>query len=689
MSSNFENFRPRLRSGRVIPQGSRIIFETDDPYNQIVLPMALADVILLCSGQFSVREIVEKLYRKQGAVPFRSILQAMHLLHQGGFFENGNELTINTHLHSWVESKHARWSLSWRFGQRIVADRKSPIAYYALTLAVLVGAILGLQMFPPAPLTLIEGWLEGKDFFHGLLKFLICSSLVQSARYLLRGIQLLLLTGKAYNVSLRLSPWGLHLHVGDETNDLFENRLYTAMFHLSQIFMGWFFILCISPILTTESLETMLILNAILTFWELNPFMNSEGLKLLQALMIQRDGSIASWHFESSLLIKSLNENSYAREKDFSSICSAWGSIWLVIMFSVLHESAIVFGPSVLNQLTHPSWSAAAPAMALIAWMMTLYYVVQSFIEIIFVSAIKPLWLRLWGRMGSALKRQETQYSKAELVEAVQNLPLFSHFQEANLLRILEQSSVVHFPEDAFVLMQGDPSRDLFVLLEGEVEISRNLSGKSEWVTELSAVSIFGEASLIDDSAPRQAQVRTKVKCTVLKVPVAFVRQVAEESHVIRHVEDFRNAILVNQFFASSPVFRSLSAPSVEFLCSRGSLEYFDQNQVVFNQGDSGDAVFMILRGSVEIEVHGTSIKRLLQGNFFGEIALLANLPRTATVICCEPCVFFKISTDSFWEVLVQHIDLGVFLETVSENRLMEDLKVVQPALKRTGTDSN
>jgi CRP-like cAMP-binding protein len=125
----------------------------------------------------------------------------------------------------------------------------------------------------------------------------------------------------------------------------------------------------------------------------------------------------------------------------------------------------------------------------------------------------------------------------------------------------------------------------------------------------------------------------------------------------------------------------------VEFLQSRGSLEYFDANQVVFNQGDHGDSVYMILRGSVEVEVHGTSVKRLMQGNFFGEIALLANLPRTATVITNEPCVFFKISTDSFWEILLQHIDLGVFLETVSESRLNEDLKILAP-LKRTGTDS-
>ena len=103
-------------------------------------------------------------------------------------------------------------------------------------------------------------------------------------------------------------------------------------------------------------------------------------------------------------------------------------------------------------------------------------------------------------------------------------------------------------------------------------------------------------------------------------------------------------------------------------------------------QGDNGDCLYLILRGSVDVQVHGIEIKRLFQGSFFGEIALIANIPRTATIISTEPSVFFKISSDAFWEVLVRHMDLGVFLETVSESRLREDLEMA--ALKPTGSDS-
>jgi CRP-like cAMP-binding protein len=210
--------------------------------------------------------------------------------------------------------------------------------------------------------------------------------------------------------------------------------------------------------------------------------------------------------------------------------------------------------------------------------------------------------------------------------------------------------------------------------------------GDVAWVTQLAPVSVFGEAALVDDT-PRAAQVVTRTAATVLRVPVSVLRQAALEAQSVRQLEVFRNAILVNQFFTSSPVFRSLSPSSIDFLCSRGALEYFDQNQKVFEQGDAGDSLYLILRGSVQVEIHGTAIKHLNQGSFFGEIALIADIPRTATIVTLEPCAFFKISADSFWEVLVQHMDLGVFIESISEARLREDLALTAPPAA-TGTDS-
>jgi len=84
-----------------------------------------------------------------------------------------------------------------------------------------------------------------------------------------------------------------------------------------------------------------------------------------------------------------------------------------------------------------------------------------------------------------------------------------------------------------------------------------------------------------------------------------------------------------------------------------------------------------VIRGSVKAQVNEQNTKSIAQGGFFGEISLLANIPRTATVVADEPSVLFKISIDAFWEVLVQHIEMALFIESLGEQRLMEDMQLM------------
>jgi len=686
MNSSFENFCPKLKTGRVIPKGAQIIFETDSPYNQIIMPMALADLVILCNGQFSIRQIIEKFYQKRGTVPFKSILKTLHALHQNGFFENGHELSMNAYLRSWTEPRNARpWSLSWRFGQRIIADQHAPTVFYVLTLILLAGSLFGMQEFPAHPIELIQEMFTRQSPDLVLFQLLICGSILQSVRHLIRGVQLLLLTGKAYNVALRLSPWGLHLYVGDEANDLFENRLYTSMFHLSQIILGWSFLFVCTPFLDASMIQTLTIVNLMVSIWEMNPFVQSEGLRLIRSLTVHSDREVVSWHYDSDSIFKSLGNGYTRQDQDFARICATWGSAWLLMALVILSQTAATFAVPLLGAIVAGNYFSLFAIAGLWAWFYGLYAVSQAFVETIVLSVVRPWWWRFEARLKDYFSR-DVNVGPKEVVTRIQDLPLFSHFSYGQLLSILSKTEVTEVPQKTRILQAGEMSREFYVLLEGEIEIVHNPGQTDEWSTYMQATSIFGEAALLDES-PRAIQVTTTRKSLILELPVQNVRATAQESNAIRQLEDFRNAILVNQFFASSPVFRSLSQESIDFLCSRGALEYADQDHVVFRQGDMGESIYLVLRGSVSVEVNGNVVTQPKQGSFFGEISLIANIPRTSTVRCNEPSVFFRISSDAFWEVLVQNLDLGVFIETVSENRLREDLKIAMAELPPTGSD--
>lgn len=688
MKTAVENFKPKLRSGRVIPKGSHIIFETEKPYNQITLPMGLADLVLLCSGQFSVREIVEKIYKKQRSVPFKSLLLAIHLFHRGGFFENGDELDLGPHLSSWMEKPGRSWSQSWTIKQSVESRAVRPMGFYILTLLASSLGLLGLQALPESVVQVAHSWVSTTNWLSFIAQIYLISSLMLSLRYAYSAAQLYLLTGKVFNFSICLSPWGVYFQVGEEALDLSENRLFTSMFHVSHILAGWTIIQIGSLFASHEQLKGLILVAVIHSIWELNPFVDSSWRKLVAKLLMPSDRDLVSWRFDSSPLNSVVSQNYRVRELEFARVSAVWGTVWLLLAFAYLYETAIVFGPSTLSEISRDPRQASGSFLGLGLWMLCLYLSVQAFIETIIVSVIQPYWQNLKNWVKSLKVQKAEGWEVEKLSRLLEPLPIFSHLHDRHLTDLLKKCEIATFSEGAAIILEMQPARDLYVLLRGEIEVSRALkAGLKESLGDLSAVSLFGEAALIDES-PRQADVFAKTECVVLKVPVQFLRQAAQEAETVRQLNDFRNAILVNQFFASSPVFRSLSTESIDFLIHRGTLEYADQGNVVFSQGDQGDSLYLILRGSINVLVNGVKVKKLGQGSFFGEISLIASIPRTATIETTEPSVFFRITADAFWEVLIQHMDLGVFLETISETRLKEDLNIAPLELKRTGTGS-
>ena len=80
------------------------------------------------------------------------------------------------------------------------------------------------------------------------------------------------------------------------------------------------------------------------------------------------------------------------------------------------------------------------------------------------------------------------------------------------------------------------------------------------------------------------------------------------------------------------PFFSTLSEADLQQIGENVKMDYFDADHVVFNEGDAGDIMYVIKRGKVQVIRGDAVIAELEDGAFFGEMALVSDEPRNATI---------------------------------------------------------
>ncbi len=106
----------------------------------------------------------------------------------------------------------------------------------------------------------------------------------------------------------------------------------------------------------------------------------------------------------------------------------------------------------------------------------------------------------------------------------------------------------------------------------------------------------------------------------------------------------------------SIPIFAPLPAPSLEAIARRLAPVTVPSGTAVVRAGDPGDAYYAVADGRLEVTRSGRSLRTLGPGSGFGEIALLARTPRTATVTATTDSLVYALDGDAFVGALTGHV---------------------------------
>lgn len=127
------------------------------------------------------------------------------------------------------------------------------------------------------------------------------------------------------------------------------------------------------------------------------------------------------------------------------------------------------------------------------------------------------------------------------------------------------------------------------------------------------------------------------------------------------------------------PLFSDLPEDAFIALFEKCPLQRFEQGQLIFEQGDEADAFFVICAGSAKVfrTDHGArrDIATLEEGSFFGEMALLSDAPRSASVEAAdEDTQVLTISAEVLKELSGEHPSVAVALKKFARQRMLSNL---------------
>jgi len=123
-------------------------------------------------------------------------------------------------------------------------------------------------------------------------------------------------------------------------------------------------------------------------------------------------------------------------------------------------------------------------------------------------------------------------------------------------------------------------------------------------------------------------------------------------------------------FLARVPIFGNCSPDEIQAIAAVAQESFFQPGQIIVTQGTPGQAFYLVLEGRVEILRDNKSLGAFGPGDFFGEMSLLDQAPRSATIRALDQTQCLMLSSWDFKALLEKYPSIAVKLLEVLSRRL-------------------
>mgnify|MGYP006268553571 CR=1 FL=1 len=272
------------------------------------------------------------------------------------------------------------------------------------------------------------------------------------------------------------------------------------------------------------------------------------------------------------------------------------------------------------------------------------------------IDALRALFRRAKAGIDAIRFRLEQSW-RVEAAELIGALPAFGELDEDVLSDLAGRVRLDQFSAGQPVFRQGDRPDAFYVVRQGRVVVEDvdPETGNTRILRTLSRGDSFGELGLLD-MAPRSATIRAIEETQLFEVgKSAFDRLLADAIEAPKFAPSMQNFAELRAL----PTFRRLATERLEEVLEHGEWRTYVAGDVIIEQGEPGDAFYAIQRGQANVHVDGEFVRTLGQGAYFGELALLNDTPRTATVTAASAMRVFRLDREGFEKVVAEQFEGG------------------------------
>ena len=229
---------------------------------------------------------------------------------------------------------------------------------------------------------------------------------------------------------------------------------------------------------------------------------------------------------------------------------------------------------------------------------------------------------------------------------------IFNSLEDKELKTVIDSFEEKHYKQGQNVITQGEEGDVLYLVDSGELICEKvfKAGDPPTYLKTYKPGESFGELALLYN-APRAATIRAKTECTCWALDRECFNNIVKDA-AIKKREKYENTL------KKVEILKSIDPYELGQICDALKTQNFKKGEYIIKQGDRGDVFYILDEGKAHAEKvfgeekSGENVLNYESGGFFGELALLKNEPRAASIIADTNCKCLSLDRMAFKRLL-------------------------------------